>query len=291
MTKLWKIYHLGLNLVLYFILVSCMGPDPVEKFVTFDFIDTGLFTAGIEGPAFDQDGNLYVVNFSRQGTIGRIDQKSKTGLFLDLPDGSTGNGICFDRNEEMFVADYTGHNILKISLKEGTVSLFAHEPLMNQPNDLCIKNDGTIFASDPNWKNGTGKLWKIDNSGRSTCLDSLMGTTNGIALSPDEKKLYVNESVQRKIWVFDLGSDNRVINKNQFHQFKDYGLDGMRCDREGRLFVTRFGKGTVVIISPEGELIEEISLKGKNPTNLAIKDNFCFITEASRKCIEVFRFK
>ena len=59
-----------------------------------------------------------------------------------------------------------------------------------------------------------------------------MGTTNGIEVSPDETKLYVNESVQKNIWVYDLDSDGNISNKKLFYSFEDYGLDGMRCDNQ-----------------------------------------------------------
>ena len=52
-----------------------------------------------------------------------------------------------------------------------------------------------------------------------------MGTTNGIEVSPDETKLYVNESVQKNIWVYDLDSDGNISNKILFYSFEDYGLD------------------------------------------------------------------
>jgi gluconolactonase len=265
---------------------------PEEKlFIVSDFIDTGLFTGGIEGPDFDNDGNLYVVNFKEQGTIGMIDRQGNASLYVSLPKGSTGNGICFDRFNNMFVADYTGHQIIKIETQTRNAGIFAFEPLMNQPNDLCITTDGTLFASDPNWKNQTGKLWKIETDGKTHCLDSLMGTTNGIALNPDGKKLYVNESIQRKIWVYNLSETNQPFNKKLFCAFDDFGLDGMCCDNKGRLFVTRFGKGSVLIFNPDGSIVKEIFLKGKNPTNVAIYKNECYVTESSRKCIEYFRFK
>jgi sugar lactone lactonase YvrE len=60
-----------------------------------------------------------------------------------------------------------------------------------------------MFASDPNWKDSSGQLWKAENGKLSLLLKDL-GTTNGIEVSPDEKTLYVNESVQRNIWAFDL---------------------------------------------------------------------------------------
>ena len=56
----------------------------------------------------------------------------------------------------------------------------------------------------PNWKEGTGNLWRIDSDGKVTRIAKDMGTTNGIEVSPDGKTLYVNESKQRNVWAFDL---------------------------------------------------------------------------------------
>jgi len=52
-------------------------------------------------------------------------------------------------------------------------------------------------------------------------------------------------------------------------EFPDFGMDGMRCDIKGNLYIARFGKGTVVKVSPEGKVLQEITLVGKRPTNVA----------------------
>ena len=118
----------------------------------------------------------------------------------------------------------------------------------NQPNDICINKKDQIFASDPNWKESTGKLWRIDKGGKAVLLTDQMGTTNGIALSPKENILYVNESVQRKIWTFDVDAKGNISNKRLFAEFPDFGFDGMKCDAEGNLYVTRYGKGAIAVL-------------------------------------------
>ncbi|BFH14738.1 SMP-30/gluconolactonase/LRE family protein [Paenibacillus melissococcoides] len=226
------------------------------------------FTGGVEGPACDKDGNLYAVNYEREGTIGKVTPEGVSSVFLELPEGSIANGIRFNRAGDMFMADYTRHRIYRYSWQERRLDVLAEEPAMNQPNDIAISSRDVLFASDPNWADDTGQLWRIDPDGKTTRLEAGMGTTNGIEVSPDDRLLYVNESVQRRIWVYDLAGDGNVSNKRLFHEFPDYGLDGMRCDVEGYLYVTRFGKGTVVILSPAGELVEEVQLLGKECTNL-----------------------
>lgn len=233
-----------------------------------DFTAEKLFTRNIEGPAFDKQGNLYVVNFENDGTIGLVKPDGQAELFVTLPEGSTANAIQFDSNWDMYLADYTGHNILKVDMKTKQVSVYVHNPEFNQPNDICMNKKDQIFASDPNWKESTGKLWRVDKGGKAVLLDGNMGTTNGIALSPDEKILYVNESVQRKIWAFDVDAKGNISNKRLFAEFSDFGFDGMKCDAKGNLYVTRYGKGAIAILSPDGKMIREVSLKGKNCSNL-----------------------
>jgi sugar lactone lactonase YvrE len=242
--------------------------DPL--FVTRPVTRVGAFTAGIEGPACDRTGNLYAVNFERQGTIGRITPGvSRIGeVFVELPPGSIGNGIRFDRDGSMYVADYAKHNILKINPNTRAATVHAHNSEMHQPNDLAIASDGTLYASDPNWKNGTGQLWRIDRDGTTTRLAKDMGTTNGIEVSPDNQTLYVNESQQKNIWAFTIDADKSLSNKRLLKKFDDHGFDGMRCDVAGNLYVTRYGKGTVVKLSPAGKILREISLPGKRPSNI-----------------------
>jgi len=257
---------------------------------SIDFTEENIFTKGIEGPAVDSKGNLYAVNFEKEGTIGIVDSLGNASLFITLSNGSIGNGIRFDREDNMFIADYTNHNILTI--KNGTkhVEIFAHEPNANQPNDIAISPTGILYASDPNWKDNTGNLWKIDETG-FTLLESKMGTANGVEVNPDGSKLYVNESVQRKIWVYELNEHGDIFNKQLFYSFDDFGMDGMRCDSQGNLYVCRYEAGKVVVISPHGEIIREVQLKGKNPSNITFggKDNMqCYVTLADRGCIETF---
>ncbi|WP_232278544.1 SMP-30/gluconolactonase/LRE family protein [Paenibacillus sp. 481] len=246
----------------------------------------------MEGPGCDAEGNLYAVNFARQGTIGRVTPDGDSSVFIDLPAGSIGNGIRFTRDGVMLIADYTGHNVWKCNLNTRELSLLAHEPRMNQPNDICIMANDIVFASDPNWSNNTGQIWRILPDGAVTLLESGMGTTNGIEVGPNEDVLYVNESVQRRIWAYRLSPDGNISDKRLFHQFNDFGLDGMRCDIDGNVYVTRFGKGTVAILSPTGQLLEEIRLHGNNCTNVTFggeDGRTVYVTVADQGNVERFR--
>ncbi len=262
-----------------------------QNYQAKDFTAENLFSENIEGPNF-HNGILYVVNYQKDGTIGAVKPDGAVELFVTLPEGSIANAIQFDKKVNMLLADFKGHNILKVDMKTKAISVFAHNALFNQPNDVCINKKGQLFASDPNWKERTGKLWRIEPDGRTVLLKENMGTTNGISLSPNEKLLYVNESVQRKIWSFDVDATGNISNEKLFASFDDFGLDGMKCDRKGNLYVTRYGKGTIEIFSPLGKILHEVKMKGLKTSNLNFggKDGkTCFVTLQDRKCVEIFR--
>ena len=263
-----------------------------ELFVAKPLTTEGAFTRGIEGPACDAAGNIFAVNFARQQTIGRVTPTGEAEVFVTLPGKSVGNGIRFDRAGVMYVADYVGHNILRIDPKSRAISVLAHEERMNQPNDLAIGPDGVLYASDPNWKQGTGQLWRIDPRGNVRHLAADMGTTNGIEVSPDGSTLYVNETKQRNIWAFAITAAGDLADKRLFKRFQDFGFDGMRCDVDGNLYVTRHGKGTIVKLSPTGQLLREIDVLGKSPTNICFggpDGRTAYVTEVEHRRLVQFR--
>ena len=276
-----------------FLLVLCLSTlvSCQSLYVATDHTAENLFTNNIEGPAFDEKGNLYVVNFGKDGTVGLVKPDGSAELFVTLPEGSTANSIKFDSKGNMYLADYTGHNVLKVDMKTKAISTYVHDERFNQPNDIIVNRKDQLFASDPNWKEGKGQIWRIDQGGKAVLLAKDMGTTNGIALSPDEKTLYVNESVQRKIWAFDVDDAGNVSNKRLFAEFPDFGFDGMACDNKGNLYVTRYGKGVIAILSPDGEVTREVPLKGKRCSNLVFggqNGKTVFVTMQDRKGIEKF---
>src|SRR5438034_10031293 len=110
----------GLVLFVVALVLSLKAPLPAgekEKlFVAKPSTADKSFTAGIEGPNCDKDGNVYAVNYEKEQTIGKVTPEGKAEIFVTLPGKSTGNGIVFDRDGFMYVADYMAHNILKIDM-------------------------------------------------------------------------------------------------------------------------------------------------------------------------------
>lgn len=280
------------NVTAFFLIILLSACAGQRRFTATDLTPENSFSENCEGPNVDGAGNLYVVNYERDGTVGIITPEGKASVFVDLPVGSTANAIRFDSRGDMLLADFTGHNVLKINTSTKKVSIFCHDDRFNQPNDLCITKGDVVFASDPKWKDGTGQVWRIMPDGKASIAAGNMGTTNGIELSPDEQTLYVNESVQLNVWAFDVSLTGELSKKRLFHHFNDFGMDGMKCDKLGNLYVTRYGKGVVAVLSPKGKLLREIPLKGKKTSNIAFggKDGkTVYVTLQDRKCVETFR--
>jgi sugar lactone lactonase YvrE len=259
----------------------------------------GEYTAGIEGPAVDASGNLYVVNFQQSGTIGRLAAgASQSQFFASLPSGSIGNGIRFDREGQMFIADYRKHNIWVIARGETTPRLYFHSDRFNQPNDLAIAADGTLYASDPRFKSPAGgQIWRItrgaDGMGRGEIMSSArrLGVTNGLDLSPDGATLYVSESNSRQVWAYRLDG-NRLLEPRLLRGFPDFEVDGLRTDVDGRIYLARLLAGTIAVIAPDGSLVREVTLLGKQPTNLSFggpDGRTVFVTQKDGRFIEAFR--
>lgn len=268
----------------------CLAEE--ELFVAKPVTPEHSFTPGIEGPACDAAGNVYAVNYAEQGTIGRVTPDGKGEIFVRLPEGSIGNGIRINNRAQMFVADYTKHNVLLIDIMTRKITVFAHRADMNQPNDLALTADGRLYASDPNWAAGTGQLWRIDPNGSITLVASGMGTTNGLDVSPDGRLLYVNESVQRNLWAFRIQDDGSLTDKRLIKQFPDFGFDGMRCDVDGNLYITRHGKGTVAKVAPDGTVLREIDVLGSRPSNICFggpDGRTAYVTEVDHGRLVAFR--
>ncbi len=261
-------------------------------FVARPLTTENSFTAGIEGPACDAQGNIYAVNFAREQTIGQVTPDGKAEVFVEFPGKSTGNGIVFGRDGTMYVADYVGHNILRIDPKSRAISVLVHDDRMNQPNDLALAPTGDLYASDPNWKEGTGQVWLASLTGKLSLVATNMGTSNGIEVSPNGKTLYVNESVQRNVWAFTIEPDGSLSHKRLLKKFDTHGFDGMRCDVDGNLYITRHGKGTVVKLSPGGKVLQEVDVLGSKPSNLCFGGSdgrTVYVTEVDHRRLVQFR--
>jgi sugar lactone lactonase YvrE len=189
------------------------------------------------------------------------------------------NGLTFDLDSNLILTQMAKRRVSRRE-SDGSITPLAETydgKRFNSPNDLVVKSDGSIFFTDPDFNTPAGQtkemgfqgVFRIGENGIIQVLDSTtFDKPNGICFSPDESKLYVNESPKRIIYVWDVVDDSTITNKRVFFTIPgiDYVhyADGMKVDPEGNLYCT--GPGGVWVISPDGVCIDTI-LVPSNPSN------------------------
>jgi gluconolactonase len=150
---------------------------------------------------------------------------------------------------------------------------------------MAVRSDGTIYFTDPPYglaMQSVGKeldyqgIYRIDPGGQIH-LHGEWNRPNGLALSPDEQRLYVVDSVEHQARVYDVLPDGALTNERLFADVKSFGPnggpDGVKCDAVGNFYLTGMkednnpaGPGTVMVFEPEGTLLGRIILP-ERPVN------------------------
>jgi gluconolactonase len=252
-----------------------------------------------EGPAWDGKGNLY---FTGGGKITRRDSSGAIQVFRQPSGGA--NGLAFDAQGRLVICEGGNRRVTRVeSNGESTVLADRYESMQfNSPNDLTIDSKGRIYFSDPRYgkrdtmemKDSSGRLvegvYRIDAPGKVTrVLSTEIERPNGLLVSPNDEYLYVadnnnnNVGGARKLWQFRLradGSVDRASGKLVYNWENGRGPDGLKMDREGRLYVAggrsrpnlpyesveKF-KGGIYVLSAEGRLIEFVPVPDDEVTN------------------------
>jgi signal peptidase len=218
--------------------------------------------------------------------------QNRSEIYATLPPGSIGNGIRFDRTGHMFVADWKGHNVFVFDPGQRTPRVYVTNQF-NQPNDLAISADGTLYASDPHFDRPKGgQIWRITSPGNGVLMQSArsMGVTNGLDLSPDGKTLYVGESNTNEIWAYRIDND-KLVEPRLVKKFSTGELDGLRTDVDGRILVARQNIGKVTLLTADGTVVRDIATRGLKPSNLTFggaDGRTVYVTQAAGGFVEQF---
>ncbi|MEM9926368.1 MAG: SMP-30/gluconolactonase/LRE family protein [Cyanobacteria bacterium P01_D01_bin.50] len=272
------VYSLLLNLL--FLQQSCGNTHAntsaiVDSNVKVEKLSDGLkFT---EGPVWDPSGFLLFSDIPAD-TLYKW-TNGKLSVFR-RPAGNP-NGNTLDLEGRLITAQHDRK--LTRTEKDGKVTILAEryqDKRLNSPNDVAVKSDGSIYFTDPPYgikkedeELGFYGIYRWQPKGNLTLLNKEMVRPNGIAFSPDEKRLYVSDSENLHIRVFDVKSDGTLTNSRIFAELpgpKDKGVpDGMKVDIKGNVYCS--GSGGVWIFSPSGELLDKIAVP-ESVTNLAWGD-------------------
>jgi gluconolactonase len=240
-----------------------------------------------EGPIWHPLDHYLLFSDMPADTRRRLD---RAGVREAARPSNKGNGLTYDADLNLLVCEHATSSVARIrpdGSREVLASRFQGREL-NSPNDLCVKSDGSIYFSDP-WYGrmpvygvererqlGWQGVFRIRPGARpgeepQLVVDRYTFTQpNGLCFSPDEKLMYVNDTEQANIRVYEVAADGRLRNGRIFASgLRDALLpgvpDGMKCDAEGNVWCT--APGGVWVFSPEGRLLGKVSVP-ENPANL-----------------------
>jgi gluconolactonase len=249
--------------------------DLVSRDAKLETMATGFgFT---EGPVWDRSGFLWVSD-EELNKIFRVypDGHHEEMVALGDPDGST-----FDHEHRLINTASVLRALIRLS-KDGksfTVLTDRYEgKKFNSPNDVVLGPDGAFYFTDPTLDLPKGEkqeipfqgVYRLDATGKVTLLTKDLTQPNGLAFSPDGKRLYIDDTEKKNIRVYDFHPNGTISNGrifgNEDDGTKDGVPDGIRIDQNGNLFVV--GPRGIWVWSPEGVHLGTIEVP-EQPANLS----------------------
>ena len=305
------------------------GPSGDPSIVSHDAKIERLFDGAVftEGPAVAPDGSVYFSDITftalsgmQAGHIWRYDPKTgKTAVFRS-PSGMS-NGLKFDAQGRLLAAegaDFGGRRVTRTDMATGKATIIAGLYMgrpFNAPNDISLDEKGRIYFSDPRYlghepvEQEIFSVYRIDPDGSIERIITDAGKPNGVAVSPDQKSLYVvsndNGSTglfrceveppvskgRMALLAYDLHADGTATYREELVNYApEDGPDGLVCDTDGNLWVavrdlTRYG---IAVYSPTGEELAFIPTP-EVPTNVAFgrdkEANTLYMTYSGEKGI------
>ena len=253
-----------------------------------------------EGPVWVPLLNAVLFTDVPENKLYRWDEKNGLNIFLD-PSGYTGyapnekkaggNGLILDPKGNLLIAQHGDRRIAKVMAPLDKPSAFTtvvdrfEGKRFHSPNDLILHSNGDLYFTDPPYglkgdndplrELETNGVYRLSKAGELSLVYSRLNRPNGLALSPDEKTLYVaNSDTKRNLWIaFDL-VDGQLHNERVFFDATSIdrpGLaDGMKVNKEGYVFAT--GPGGVLIFNPQGKHLGTI-LTPERTANCAFNED------------------
>jgi gluconolactonase len=250
----------------------------------------------IEGPVWHPDGYLLfsdpnantIYRWSPEGSVSVFRSKSGySGFDIGEYHQPGSNGLTLDPNGLLTINEHGNRRVTRLE-RTGKITVLADRydgKRLNSPNDLVYRSDGTLYFTDPPF--GLPKAFDdprkelpfsgvyMVKDGKVSLLTKELSGPNGIAFSPDEKYLYLdNWDLTRKVLMrYDVNPDGTIANGKVFYDFTKHrepvALDGIKVDQQGNVYVS--APGGVWIISPAGKALGRI-VPPEHDANLAFGD-------------------
>ncbi len=240
-------------------------PDPAVEILDPSFAKYRIYSSTVEqlgsgmrwaeGPVYLPEERVVLVSDIPNNRIMKYDE-AKNSFTVFRENANFANGNARDRQGRLVTCEHSVTRRVTRTEKDGKITVLADSfdgKRLNAPNDVVVKSDDTVWFTDPTfgingeWEGSRAKpeqattnVYRIASDGKVTAVVTDLVNPNGLAFSPDEKKLYVVEwrgTPNRSIWSFDVGEGGQVSNKTKLIDAADFGaLDGFKVDRDGNLW-------------------------------------------------------
>jgi gluconolactonase len=270
------------------------APAETEKTALLDVSLLGqpVLVAGnfkfAEGPAWDKRNNVLLFSDIDASRIYRLSLPNTISVYREP--SKKANGLTFDIEGHLLAAEYSSRSVT-LTLDDGSIKTVAKDyqgKRFNSPNDLTVRNDGTIFFTDPTYglENRIRDilfmgLYRIDYSGEVILESKFENSPNGVVLSPDQKTLYLALTAGNHVLAFNVAGDGTIGSGRTFANVQQ--PDGMAVDITGNVYVA--GLDGVYVFSFDGQQLGKIKTE-RQPTNCefgGIEGKNLFIT--TRECL------
>jgi len=235
-----------------------------------------------EGPVWHGDHLLFSDIPSNRIVCWRALPEGPELTTFRTPSGNS-NGLTLDRSGRLVACEHSGRRVSRLEA-DGSVTVLADRyqgARLNSPNDVVVRSDGSVYFTDPPYglRNATeGKelpyngVFRLTPEGELLLVADDFERPNGLAFSPDETVLYVDDTARHHIRSFAVRPDGSVSGGGVFAELRAAepgGPDGMKVDAEGNVYCT--GSGGIWVFTPTGRKLGRIVLP-EQPANLAWGD-------------------
>jgi gluconolactonase len=227
-----------------------------------------------EGPVWSREGFLIFSDVPNNRTAKFIPGK---GTEAHRNNTSGVNGNTYDAQGRLYSCETRGRRVVR-QKKDGTLEVLAEKwegKRLNAPNDIVVRKDGHVYFTDPAFgaQADTRELdfngvYHITPKGEIEVIAKPKGRPNGIALSANGRLLFVSNSDERNVRVYDLDRDGKASNERVFVEGIPGPPDGLTLDEKGNLYVTARG---LLVYDPKGALLQKIETS-ERATNVAFGD-------------------
>jgi gluconolactonase len=226
-----------------------------------------------EGPQWMPKEKLWLFTDQPDHSIFQVAANNKVTIFRKPSNNA--NGLAVDQQGRLLAAEADARRVTRTE-RDGTVKPIATQfegHRLNQPNDIVVRSDGTIYFTDPAFENAVPPneldfrgIFRISPGGKLIAerRGALSEAPNGVALSPDEHRLYVSDYANFRVWVFDVARDGSLSEARSFIHVDS--PDGMAVDAAGNLYVA--SENGIAVFAADGTLWGVITVP-RVPSNCA----------------------